>query len=127
VNLLDTHVLAWAINEPERLSLSARRIIEDGNYTVSCASLWEMIIKKGRSTALIDDPLPWWKTYISPLGKKVLSIEPTHVQYLDILPGPIRDPIDRILMSQCIINGLRLVTKDAVIRDHYQDHVNIVW
>lgn len=127
MNLLDTHVFVWAINAPDRLSPAARRVIEDGNFVVSCASLWEMIAKKGRSTAPVPDPVPWWKGYVKRTGVKVLAIDPEHVAYLDVLPGPIDDPHDRILMAQCVINGLRLVTKDHMIRGHYQGHLSIVW
>ena len=127
MNLLDTHVFVWSINDPDRLSPSARRVIEEGNFVVSGASLWEMIVKKGRPTALIADPLPWWKVYVLRTGVKVLSIEPTHIEHLDILPGPNRDPFDRILICQCIVNGLRLVTEDASIRDHYQGHLHCIW
>lgn len=127
MNLLDTHTFVWSINEPGRLSPAARSIVQEGKFVVSCASLWEMIGKKGRPTALVADPLAWWRHYIPRTGVKVLSINPGHIEYLDVLPGPNRDPFDRILMSQCIIEGLRLVTKDGAIRDHYQGHLNCVW
>ena len=68
-----------------------------------------------------------WKAYIPRTGAKVLPIDSFHIEHLDILPGPNRDLFDRILMCQCIVNGLRLVTKDASIRDHYQGHLNCIW
>ncbi len=61
------------------------------------------------------------ETYVPRFAIKVLSIDVEHIQYLDVLPGPNWDPYERILMSQCIVNGLRLVTKDAIIRDHTRD------
>jgi PIN domain nuclease of toxin-antitoxin system len=127
VNLLDTHAFVWAINDPDRLSPAARHVIENGEFVVSGASLWEMIVKKGRSTALVTDPLPWWRTYVPRTGVKVLPINPDHIEHLDTLPGPNWDPFDRILICQCIVNGLCLVTKDALIRDRYQGHLNCVW
>lgn len=127
MNLLDTHTLVWAVHDPARLSPAARRVIEDGDFSVSGASLWEMIVKKGRATALVADPLPWWKTYVARTGVRVLSIDPEHIERLDGLPGPNGDPFDRILICQCLVQGLRLVTKDALIRDHYQGHVSCVW
>ena len=128
VNLLDTNIFVWSIHEPSRLSPAARRVVEDDSYFISCASLWELISKKGRKTALVDDPVAWWKKYTGRLGRdRILSIHPDHVQHLDVLPGPLADPFDRILMAQCLINGLRLVTIDRVIRDYYQGHVSCVW
>ena len=127
MNLLDTHIFIWAINDPDRLSPSARRVIDEDNFVVSGASLWEMIGKKGRPTAPVVDPLPWWKAYVSRTGVKVLSIDPAHIEYLDVLPGPNWDPFDRILMCQCIVNGLTLVTKDGSIRDYYQERLHCIW
>lgn len=128
MNLLDTNVMVWSINDPDKLSPSARRVIQNDNYFVSCASLWELISKKGRRTALLDDPLVWWRKYITSLGRdRVLSITPDHVQRLDVLQGPLSDPFDRILIAQCLVNGLRLVTIDRLIRDHYQGQISCVW
>ena len=127
MNLLDTHALVWAFHEPDRLSPAARRVAQNADFAVSSASLWEMLVKKGRATALVRDPLAWWRTYISRSGIRVLSIEPAHIEHLDALPGPNWDPFDRILICQCVTEGLKLVTKDSLIRDHYQHHLPIVW
>jgi PIN domain nuclease of toxin-antitoxin system len=127
VNLLDTHAIVWGLSDPDRLSAAARRIVAEGNFVVSCVSLLDLINKKRRSTALLSDPLPWWRTYVEKSGIPVLSIDPDHIAHLDVLPGPVRDPVDRILMAQCIVNGLRLVTVDRQIRDNYQDHLHIIW
>ena len=59
--LLDTHVLVWPVHTPGRLSPTARRAIEEKNYFISCASLWEMISKKGKPTSMVADPLEWWE------------------------------------------------------------------
>ena len=127
MNLLDTHALVWSINDPGKLSPAARQVVEEGRFCVSCASLWEMIVKKRRATALIADPLPWWRQYIHRASVKVLPINAEHIEYLDVLPGPNWDPFDRVLIAQCVLHGLRLVTKDGAIRDHYQGHVRCVW
>ena len=127
MNLLDTHVLVWALAAPHRLSPAARQIIESNDIVISAASLWEMILKKGRPKEIIPDPLAWWKQHVEPSGVRVLPIELAHIRHLDLLPGPSKEPFDRILMCQCIVNGLRLVTKDSVIRDHYQALVTCVW
>lgn len=128
MNLLDTHTLAWAINEPARLSPSARRIIEDGDYQVSAVSLWEMLLKKHKPQPLFPgDPLPWWRRYVVNAGVRILAIEWSHISHLDVLPGPATDPFDRMLVCQCVVENFRLVTKDSVLRDNYQGHLNIVW
>ena len=128
MNLLDTHVLVWAVNAPERLSPTARRIIEEGAVTVSTASLWEMLLKKGNpKNEIVPDPLSWWERHVVRRGVNILDIRWRHVGYLDTLPVFHKDPFDRILMCQSISEGWRLVTQDPVIRDHYQGSVTCVW
>ena len=128
MNLLDTHTLAWAVNEPERLSSAARHIIEDSEYWVSAASLWEMLLKRNKPRPVVPgDPLAWWRRYVVNGGIRVLAIEWPHISHLDTLPAPTKDPFDRILVCQCIAESFRLVTKDSLIRDYYQGHVHCVW
>ena len=127
VDLLDTHTLVWALNAPERLSPAARRIVEDGDIVVSAASLWEMLLKKGRRAEIVPDPAAWWRRYVRQAGVRVLAIQDNHIGHLDALPPHHADPFDRILICQCMDEGLRLVTRDAEIRDHYQGLVSVVW
>lgn len=56
--LLDTHVLLWAVTEPHRLAASVRFWIENQQYVVSVASLWELINKKGKRDAPVRDRGP---------------------------------------------------------------------
>lgn len=125
--LLDTHTLVWMVAAPDKLSASARRIVESGNFALSAASLWEMILKKGRSREIVADPTLWWERFVEGSGKRVLDIEAGHIRHLDNLPGPSREPFDRILISQCVVESLRLVTKDAMIHQHYQAVIRCVW
>ena len=128
MNLLDTHAVVWAIHEPARLSASGRRIIEDADYWVSAASLWEMLLKKNRPDSPVPgDPLAWWRRYVVNGGMRILAMEWPHISHLDTLPLYTKDPFDRILVSQCIAESLRFVTKDSRVRDHYQDHVHCIW
>lgn len=89
MHLLDTHVLAWTINEPERLSRTARRIIEDESFVVSSASLWEILFKKNKPDRVVPgDPVRWWQQYVVKNGMRVVPMEWQHIVHLDTLPGP---------------------------------------
>ncbi len=127
MNLLDTHALVWAVNAPERLSPAARQVIEEGAVAVSAASLWEMLLKKGSKNEIVPDPLKWWEKHVVRRGIKILDLEWRHIAHLDTLPLLHKDPFDRILMSQSITEGWRLVTQDQIIRDHYQGAVRCFW
>ena len=87
-----------------------------------------MLLKKGHpKNEIVPDPAGWWQKHVVGRGVKILDMEWRHVQQLDVLPLFHKDPFDCILMCQCIVEGLRLVTHDQIIRDHYQGLLNCVW
>jgi PIN domain nuclease of toxin-antitoxin system len=116
--LLDTHVLLWAVAEPRRLAPDISALIENNDYTVSVASLWELINKTGKRDAPVRDPAMWWKRYVVQPRIPVLAIRSSHVLYLEQLPWHHRDPYDRILMAQAVVESMALVTADDQIRKY---------
>lgn len=114
--LLDTHVLLWAVEDPKRLARPVRLLIEEGQYTVSVATLWELVNKKGKRAAPVKDPAAWWDRYVVRQHTAVLPIRPAHILYLDRLPLLHRDPFDRALIAQAAVEDLTLVTADAQVR-----------
>jgi len=116
--LLDTHVLLWAVATPHRLAAAIRALIEQRQYAASVASLWELINKKGKRDAPVQDPSAWWQRYVVEPATPVLSIRPAHVLYLDRLPWRHRDPYDRILVAQAAVEEMVLVTADDQIREY---------
>jgi PIN domain nuclease of toxin-antitoxin system len=116
--LLDTHVLLWAVAEPQRLAPEIQSLIREQHYTVSVASLWELINKKGKQGAPVKDPAIWWTRYVVNAGTQVLPIRNAHVLYLDRLPAYHRDPYDRILIAQSVVEEIAFVTADKEIRKY---------
>ena len=114
--LLDTHVILWAVALPQRLASGVRSLIEKNEYAVSVASFWELMNKKGRRDAPVKDPSAWWDRYIVRTRTPVVPIRTEHVAYLDHLPRHDKDPFDRILMAQSVVEKLPLVTSDDAIR-----------
>jgi PIN domain nuclease of toxin-antitoxin system len=115
---LDTHALVWAVAEPERLGPGIRLLIENQQYTLSVASLWELINKTGKPDAPVKDPAAWWQHYVVEPQTPVLSIRSSHVLYLEHLPWHHRDPYDRILMAQSVVEKMPLVSADQQIRQY---------
>jgi PIN domain nuclease of toxin-antitoxin system len=115
--LLDTHVLLWTIAESRRLPAAARALIgePDNELTFSSVSLWEVAIKarRGRDDFRID---------VSSLRRSLfdndyveLTITGAHAVALGGLPPIHRDPFDRMLVAQAIVEGLTLVTSDPAV------------
>jgi PIN domain nuclease of toxin-antitoxin system len=112
--LLDTHALLWALAQPERLSGEARAAIADARNAVfvSAASSWEIEIK----TALgkLRTP-PDLEAQLTERRFLELPIRLKHALALRRLPLHHRDPFDRMLVAQAMVEGLTLVTSDEQV------------
>jgi PIN domain nuclease of toxin-antitoxin system len=115
--LLDTHLLLWAAGQPERLPPKARRMLSDPNNELffSAASLWEVAIKHtlGRDDFSVDAKL--LRRGLVDNGYGDLPIRSEHVVAVEGLPPLHKDPFDRILVAQATIEGIMLLTADAMI------------
>ena len=113
--LLDTHLLLWAAGAPERLSATARALIDDPANTpiFSVASLWEIAIKRGLGRPDFDVDPRRLRRGLLDNGYEELPITSAHVVAVDGLPPIHRDPFDRLLISQAITEGVLLLTADA--------------
>ncbi|MEA2024153.1 MAG: type II toxin-antitoxin system VapC family toxin [Actinomycetota bacterium] len=118
--LLDTHALLWALMEPERLSTTARGIIVDPSSVllVSSASAWEIATKYrlGRLDAA-EAVVHGFRAHLGRLGAEELPIRADHAILAGSLQGPHRDPFDRVLTAQSLIEAIPVVTGDRDIAD----------
>jgi PIN domain nuclease of toxin-antitoxin system len=117
-HLLDTSTLLWALGEPERLSVKARRLVEVGENVVSVASYWEVVIKTQKGLLFISDLGLWWRRATELTTARVLPIRPSHITVLAGLPMLHKDPFDRILIAQAKAEGLDFVTNDRPIAEY---------
>jgi PIN domain nuclease of toxin-antitoxin system len=118
--LLDTHLLLWAAGEPERLSAVARRLIKDaGNELMfSAASFWEIAIKRGLGRRDFQvDPRMLRRGLLDNRYSELL-IGSDHAVAIDGLPRLHRDPFDRILVAQAIVEGITLLTVDPLVAQY---------
>lgn len=115
--LLDTHLLLWAAGEPRRLPAAARKLIADaGNELLfSAASLWEIAIKRGlgRDDFIVDARV--LRRGLIDNGYVELPIRSEHAVAIDGLPPIHRDPFDRLLVAQAMVEGIVLLTSDPLV------------
>lgn len=113
--LLDTHLLLWAANDPSRLPKVARVLIENvkNELVFSAASIWEITIKSslGREDFRVDARL--LRRGLLDNGYDELPITSEHAVNVDCLPSQHKDPFDRILVAQALVEGITLLTADA--------------
>ena len=112
--LLDTHLLVWAMGEPERLDPALVRLLEDPMNTpvFSVASLWELVIKRDLDRPDFQLEPPVLRQALLEAGWRELPVEAHHVLAVGQLPGLHRDPFDRLLLAQAQADGLLLITAD---------------
>ncbi|MBA2283646.1 MAG: type II toxin-antitoxin system VapC family toxin [Acidimicrobiia bacterium] len=117
--LLDTHALVWAITDPDRLGDRSRALLEDPKATlyVSAASAWELSTKVRLGRFPEAEPLvAQYASLIKDLGAVHLPIEPAHALRAGSLPWAHRDPFDRMLAAQALLEHTVLVTRDDAFR-----------
>jgi PIN domain nuclease of toxin-antitoxin system len=118
--LLDTHLLLWAAGQPARLSRAARALLDDPQNELffSSASLWEVSIKRGlgRNDFRVDPRL--LRRGLLDNGYSELPITSEHAVSIDSLPSIHKDPFDRILVAQSIVEGITLLTADPVVAQY---------
>lgn len=112
--LLDTQILLWAAGDEARLSASARRLLNDDDNVLlfSAASLWEVVIKRtlGRDDFTVEPQV--LRRGLLDNGYVELPITGQHALGVEGLPVLHKDPFDRILLAQAIVEGVTLLTHD---------------
>jgi PIN domain nuclease of toxin-antitoxin system len=125
--LLDTHAFLWWISDDPRLSEKAKEIIADGRNELffSAASGWEISIKARLGRLEVPEDLQRFiSDQLSRNAIQVLPIYLSHALHTGSLPVHHRDPFDRILVSQAILERMPLLSADPQI-SHYP--VEVVW
>ncbi len=125
--LLDTHTLIWFLNGNETsLSIKAKQLIaEPANRSyVSVASLWEMAIKIRLGSLSFEPGYDNLLTLLEQNGFNFLPITFQHTRQLLTLPMHHRDPFDRILIAQSMVENLLFLSADTTI---HQYDVNWTW
>ncbi len=116
--LLDTHAFLWFCQDDPSLSATARATMEDplNRKLVSVTSCWEIAIKTGLGKLHLGEPSG---TYIpnalARTGFELLPIKLSHATAVESLPLHHKDPFDRLLVVQAIIEVMPIISVDAVL------------
>lgn len=125
--LLDTHALLWWFFDDPKLSPRARETIAkpENEILVSAASAWE-ISTKHRIGELPEagDIVSQFPAYLRKARFTALDVSVDHVLLAGSLPGPHRDPFDRMLIAQARLHSLPIVTIDPIFGDY---GVSVIW
>ncbi len=125
--LLDTHILLWTIAESRKLSAAARALIgePDNELMFSAVNLWEVAIKTGRGRDDFRIDVSSLRRQLFDNGYAELAMSGAHAAALTSLPPIHKDPFDRMLVAQAMIEGLTLVTADPAVAK-YQGPIRLV-
>jgi PIN domain nuclease of toxin-antitoxin system len=119
--LLDTHIFLAIIEDRiATLPFQTRQEINnsDSKFFLSVASLWEIAIKNRLGKLPLKGNLYELPETARSYGIELMSINENHA-LTDISPEPpTRDPFDRLLLAQCAVEGMKLVTIDRALADH---------
>lgn len=125
--LIDTHILLWLLREPKRIRNVAKVALnDDGNQVfVSAASAWEIAIKVQLGKLTIDSGLLVnFDAEVRSLGMVPLPMTSQHGIKAALIASPHKDPFDRMLAGQAIVEGLTVITSDSAFASM---GVNIIW
>ena len=126
IGLFDTHTFIWWADNPTKVSATADAFIRDPANAVllSVVSVWEIVIKYRLNKLPLGQPLGAILAQLPAAGITVLPVQLTHVLAVENLPLTHKDPFDRILAAQAIVEGAVLLTADPAFQQY---PVTVVW
>jgi PIN domain nuclease of toxin-antitoxin system len=124
--LLDTHTFIWTASEPEKLPKTVAEIISDENNSIFCSviSILEIQIKVQIGKMTLRSPIEELIKEQQENNIQLLSVQLPHVLKVGELPLHHRDPFDRLLIAQAMVEGYTLLSKDENFKAY---SANILW
>jgi len=125
--LLDSGVWVWTIASPEKISPRAFEVFNDEKNEVyfSAVSSWELSIKAGnRKLQLPSPPDQCIPAFMAKQGLVPLAISHLHTVRVFDLPPYHRDPFDRLLIAQAMVEEMTILTNDQEFEKY---PIDIVW
>lgn len=124
--LLDAHALIWLFEGDENLSKKARQIIENQENVcfVSSATLWEIAIKVSIEKLEMNFSYGDFMRLIWENGIEILDIKPEHCIKLLELPFHHKDPFDRLIIAQSIIEDMIVISRDNYFASY---PMKVIW
>ncbi|MFZ4524551.1 MAG: type II toxin-antitoxin system VapC family toxin [Chlorobium sp.] len=118
--IIDTHVLLWFFSNDVNLSEKARETIANSSNDVfiSIASFWEISIKLSLSKLVLDIPFEVLFDESEKLNISILNVKKEHLARLKELPFIHKDPFDRMIICQSIVENYTLVSIDKIFDEY---------
>ena len=113
--LLDTHTFIWYVTNNSKLSSTAQKLINEGSNEVllSVASIWEMAIKHSIGKLTFELPfMTFIELQMQQNSMELLNIKIEHLDVVANLPLHHRDPFDRLIISQVMVEQIPIVGID---------------
>ena len=125
--LVDTHLLLWAAASSSRLPRGVRALIEDPANEVyySAASIWEIAIKSALRRKDFRVDVPALLAALARMGFVELPVTGAHAARVVQLANIHRDPFDRLLVAQSVVEPLTLLTNDRLLA-RYGEGIRVV-
>ena len=125
--LLDTHTFLWWNLDDPQLSAYAREVISNGGNEIflSAASAWEIAIKTAKDRLVLpEEPAQYIAARMSQHHFQALPVQISHAVHVYCLPDHHADPFDRLLIAQCQLESMALISKDEDIQQY---DVETIW
>jgi PIN domain nuclease of toxin-antitoxin system len=115
--LLDTHILLWAMDTPQRIPAHVRAMLANRGETVyfSAASIWEIAVKSALKKVDFDYRPDDIAETARRTGFTELPVTADHAARVADLPHHHRDPFDRLLIAQALLLPARFLTVDGLL------------
>jgi PIN domain nuclease of toxin-antitoxin system len=113
--LVDTHAIFWSVEDPTKVSASAMAVLSDPNNErfVSAAMIWELAIKLNLGKIKLAMAYrPWMEKAIFDLSLQILPITVEYAERQVQLPLHHKDPFDRMMIAQALVDGIPIVSVD---------------
>lgn len=113
--LLDTHALMWFLEGSPLIPPGLQNLLRDPaqQISVSLISFWEMAIKIQLGKLQLPESLEEMIAHTTQVKIEIMGLEREHILKLETLPLHHRDPFDRILLAQCQVESMTLISRDT--------------
>jgi PIN domain nuclease of toxin-antitoxin system len=119
--LLDTHCLLWMIAEPKRLGKKATKLLDDRNTELflSASSLFEISVKYSLGKLKLPSrPIDYLPPILDRMSVRELAVTSHHAYKVADLPWHHRDPFDRLIIAQAMVEQIPLMTADSQLNKY---------
>ena len=105
---------------------TALTAVMTGRSVLSAVSSWEVVLKSMKGKLDVGDPRLWWNLAVEQLAALPLPLRAEHIAAVCELRPLHRDPFDRVLMAQAIVENLTLVTRDQTMAQYASEHLKVI-